>query len=127
MVSRKNLKLVMPEAYTELSVAEMEYDGGWWNSIVKFFGDVGNAVWGGLNVVGNAVWGGLNTIGNALWGGLTFVGNALWNGATGLFGFNNNDQLNHQRNGWGPQSFYNDLGSFRSGISRYMSNPIRYQ
>jgi hypothetical protein len=68
---------------------------------------------------GNGFW-------NNLWNSITKFAGDLAGGITGFFGFGNNDQFNQQRNGWGPQSFYNTLDQLSVGISRYLSSPMRY-
>ena len=122
MTSSKSHILVLPEVYRELSVAEMEYDGGFWKGITDFFG----GVWDGLTSFAGDLWGGITGFAGGLWGGITGFAGGLWGGVTGLFGFGN-DQFSHQRNGWGPESFYNSLDQFRAGVSRYLSSPMRYQ
>ena len=131
MASDKIHRLVLPEVYRDLSTVEMEYDG---SGLFDFFGDL----WGGLtDVVGGAVggitnffgdlWGGLTSFAGGLWGGLTSFAGGLWGGFMGFIGFGDDGYYAQQRNGWGPQSFYNDLGQFRAGISRYISSPMKYQ
>ena len=120
-------KIRMPAKYAELSADEIEYDGGFLGGLWKGITDTVGGALGGVTDFFGGLYGGMTDFFGGLWGGLTDFMGGVWGGFLGLIGFGMDDQYAQMRNGWGSQSFFNDLGQFRTGISRYISNPMKYQ